>query len=207
MTTRRSWYVVAVLVTAVAVSPTAAKKKAPPPCASGRYVLAPNDANLIFGETAPTDAFTVDATTLTIEPCGPTRAKLKGTAGGTVVQATWKKCGTLKKVVTKATIAPGCATMHGTIKAKKVPAASFTASLSTGCGDGIVDPGLGEVCEDDTGCAAGEECKACACVATPTTTTTIVVGATTTTPSSTTTAPPSSTTTTTVTVCQPTTTT
>jgi hypothetical protein len=198
--TGRSWCVLALLVTAVVVSPTAAKKKVPPPCSTGRYVLAPIDSNLIFGQGTPTtDAFTVATTTLSIPPCGQTKAKLKGTAAGTVVKATWKKCGTLKKVVTTATIAPGCATMQGTIKAKKVAAAAFTASLSTGCGDGIVDPGLGEECEDDAGCAAGEECRACACVATPTTTTTVIVGATTTTPSSTTT--------TTVTVCQATTTT
>ncbi len=32
------------------------------------------------------------------------------------------------------------------------------------CGDGIVDPGTGEVCESDAQCASGETCFGCACL-------------------------------------------
>jgi len=34
------------------------------------------------------------------------------------------------------------------------------------CGDGIVQPGLGESCESDADCAGGEQCISCSCTAT-----------------------------------------
>jgi cysteine-rich repeat protein len=191
----RSLVVVALLVASVAVP------KKIPPCPGGRYLLDPGDAGLIFGDQTPkTDAITVGATSLATPTCGETHAKPKGTKNGTVVHGKWKTCGSFKKVATKATITDDCAVMQGTIKAKKVPVHSFTAHLSTGCGDGLLDAGLGEQCEVDGDCTApGATCSACTC-AVPSTTTTTSPGVSTTTTATT------SSTTTTLAGCQPSTT-
>jgi len=154
------------------------------PCPGGRYLLDVGDAGLIFGDQTPTtDALTVGTTTLSTPTCGSTHAKVKGTKKGTIVHAKWKTCSGLKKVAAVATIADSCATMRGTIKAKKVAARAFTARLSTGCGDGLLDKGLGEQCESDADCDPGATCDApCTCkAATTTTTTTAVVSTTSTT--------------------------
>jgi len=191
---RRSVTLITLLVIPAALGATKI-----PACPSGRYLLAAGDDGLIFGDQTPTtDAVMVAATTLSTPTCGPAHAKPKGTKKGTVVRATWKKCGSFKKVVATATITDNCATMTGTIKAKKVPARAFTAHLSTGCGDHLVDKGLGEQCEGDADCdVPGATCAKCACEAPPPTTTTTPAGSTTTTPTS------SSTTTTTLAGCQP----
>jgi cysteine-rich repeat protein len=164
------------LVSLLALSVTPGVAKKPPRCPAARYLLDPGDAGLIFGDQTPTtDAFTYGTTTLSIPTCGSTHAKVKATKAGTVVHAGWKVCGSLKKVAAKATITNACATMQGTIKAKKVAAAPFSARISTGCGDGLVDKGLGEDCESDADCSGGT-CSGCHCMTstttTPTTTTT-----------------------------------
>jgi cysteine-rich repeat protein len=178
----RPLLVLATVLVVASALPLGAKKKIPP-CPPARYALAPGDAGLIFGETTPkTDAFQLGATTLSIPTCGSTKAKVKGTAQGTKIQALWKTCGALKKVQAKATIAPGCNTMTGTIKAKKVTAHPFSAALSTGCGDGLIDTGLGEECEGDADCSGGETCTPqCTCAPAATTTTTTPGSTTTTT--------------------------
>jgi cysteine-rich repeat protein len=174
---RRSVTLIALLVIPAALGATKI-----PACPSGRYLLAAGDDGLIFGDQTPTtDAVMVAATTLSTPTCGPAHAKPRGTKKGTVVRATWKKCGSFKKVVATATITDNCATMTGTIKAKKVPARVFTAHLSTGCGDHLVDKGLGEQCEGDGDCdVPGAICANCACEA-PTTTTRTTSSSTTTT--------------------------
>ncbi len=169
-----------------------------PACPGGRYLLDAGDAGLIFGDQTPTtDAVTIAATSLSTPTCGSATAKPKGTKKGTVFHAKWKTCAGLKNVTATGTITNGCAAMSGTIKAKKVAKRSFTAHLSTGCGDGILDEGLGEQCEGDADCAVpGATCASCACTVPTTTTTTAPAGSTTTTPTT-------STTTSTLAGCQP----
>ena len=65
----------------------------------------------------------------------------------------------------KARILPGCRLLSGTLVARKFRRPFKDAPLSTGCGDGLVDPGLGEECEGATGCGAGQHCVDCTCVA------------------------------------------
>ena len=174
---------------AAAAQPALAKTKSP--ACTGRWVLDAGSKGLIFGEQTPTaDALAVAPTQITVSPCGTTKASVKRTKNATKVSARFKTCGALKAVQIRATIPPDCATLSGTIKAKKVPTRSFTAKRATGCGDGVLDATGGEGCEVDGDCQAGDLCTACACGPIPTTTTTTTVPGstvTTTTTSSTTT--------------------
>jgi cysteine-rich repeat protein len=154
--------------------PLAAHAAKLPPCPAARYLIDAADVGLIFGDQTPTtDAFTYGTSSLAIPTCGQTAAKAKANKKGvTTFKAMWKVCGSLKKVLAQGTITNGCATMQGTIKAKKVGKKPFSARISTGCGDGVLDKGLGEQCENGAGCAADQTCDAqCHCTSTATTTT------------------------------------
>jgi cysteine-rich repeat protein len=167
--------------------------KPPPPCA-GRFAI---PGPLQFG------GLTIDAITIgqdkkvSIGACGTAKRKVKGTKKGTNVNVLWPKCQSLKKVTLIGKLGTDCKSFSGNVKAKKNPKTSVTAQVSTGCGDGLVDPGLGEACEG-SGCAAGEQCVTCHCEPIPTTTTTTTsttpplptsTTTTTTTPTTTTTVP------------------
>jgi len=185
----RTLFVLVLSALSLAGLVTASRAKKIPPCPPARYLLAPGDAGLIFGEVTPeTDALTLGASTLSAPTCGSTRAKVKGTARGTTIKATWKTCGGLKKVLAKGTISSDCQTLQGTIKAKKVAPKPFSGQLSSGCGDDLLDTGLGEECEGDADCDVGAVCTDfCTCatttttIAESTTTTSTTVGPTTTT--------------------------
>jgi cysteine-rich repeat protein len=164
--------VAAALAGAALAAPPALAAKPKPVACTGRWVLDAGSKGLIFGEQTPTtDALAVAPKQLVLAPCGTTRAAVRATKKATKVSARFKTCGALKAVVVRATIPTGCATMTGTIKARKVPARAFTARLVTGCGDGIVDVGGGETCEVDGDCQPGQQCDACSCATTTTTTT------------------------------------
>jgi cysteine-rich repeat protein len=167
--------------------------KPPPPCV-GRFAIA---GPLQFGGLN-IDAITIDQSKkLSIGSCGTAKKKVRGTKKGTVVNALWPKCQTLKQVKLIGKLGIDCRSFTGSFKAKKTPKTTVAAQLSTGCGDGLVDPGLGEACEG-SGCAAGEQCVTCRCEPIPTTTTTTTTSSTIATPTSTTTTTTARTTTTTV---------
>jgi hypothetical protein len=194
------------------------------PCAGGRFLP---DVALVSGDAAPvTDAINLDASSrLSIgSSCGPARAKLKGSSQGTLVKSTLRCNGVRGKAKLKARFDADCSRFSGTLKVGKQKK-PFSARRSTGCGDGLVDPGLGEQCEVSGDCPAGQTCAGCGCVPAPTTstipsttttttsatatstTTTTTPQTTTTTASSTTTTSAPPTTTTTVTTASTTTTT
>lgn len=167
------------------------------PCAGGRFLP---DAALVSGDAPPaTDAIVInDGSRLSIgSSCGPARVKLKGSAQGTVAKSALRCNGVRGKVKLKARFDTDCGRLSGTLKIARQKKA-FSARRSTGCGDGLVDPGLGEQCEESGDCPAGETCSACGCVSAPTTST---IGSSTTTTTSaaatsttTATAPPTTTT-------------
>jgi cysteine-rich repeat protein len=183
--------------TVVVVSDVAAAPKRFPVCPPGRYVVNAASQPLIFGDLATkTDAVEVGGTTISIPSCGTARSKPRGTRGGTRLSARWKRCDTLRNVSFTGTIDTACKTLQGVFKAKRQRAQRFPARLSAGCGDGLVDRGLGEDCEGG-GCPQGTRCNsACACETVPPSVTTTTI-----------TAPPSTATTATTTTVVPTTTT
>jgi cysteine-rich repeat protein len=166
--------------------------KPPPPCV-GRFAIA---GPLQFGGLN-IDAITIDQSKkLSIGACGTAKKKVRGTKKGTVVNVLWPKCQALKKVKLIGRLGTDCQSFTGSFKAKKTPKTTVAAQVSTGCGDGLVDPGLGEACEG-SGCAAGEQCVTCRCEPIPTTTTTTTTSSTIATATSTTTTTTAPTTTTT----------
>ena len=129
--------------------------------------------------------------TVSVDPCGPGKGRPKRVKRGTKLEIRWKQCGDLRNLLLKGAIGRDCATFDGTFKARKQPRKALHASRSTGCGDGLVDRGLGESCDVGNPCAPGEMCTtACTCELPPTTTTSTTAAP------STTSGPPMSTTTT-----------
>jgi plastocyanin len=166
----------ALALAAILVVGTAAKRGGtrPEACPDGRFLAAQGLPAL--GAAAATPQLVVLAGTEVSIPdlCAPARVKRAAKRQGTVLQAVWPHCGDLPgKVRLRATIAPGCAAMTGTLRdARAKLQTTFTAALST-CGDRVVDPGRGEAC-DGTGCAPDTHCTddCTACAPDPTTSTT-----------------------------------
>jgi len=151
-----------------------------PACNPGRYLPPPGD-HLIFGEQTPaTTSIQIDAGSVRIGCGTATKVKIQGKKKGTKVTAKWLTCGSFSKVVLTGTIVSNCTSLQGALKAKKVKKLSFSAQLSTGCGDGRIDTEGGEQCEATADCDASTTCTGCKCIAPTTTTTTIVQSSTTT---------------------------
>jgi YD repeat-containing protein len=151
------------------------------PCPAGRYVVVPGSAPLLASTpTGERDVVVIDtAGHVAIESgCEEILGKVRARRKATRVRALWATCGEAERVRLRARIlAPVCTEMRGRVKAKKTRRVKFTAIRST-CGDGIIDPDAGEVCEpalDD--CPAGTACSA-ACVCEVAATTTLPPGTT-----------------------------
>jgi YVTN family beta-propeller protein len=143
--------------------PTTHAARRPPLCTAGRFavsgapLLGAGGEIVILGNRA-----------LTIGTLCPARhARLRRQKKGTAVVIAFPKgkcTGVNGKVRVKALITQDCSVLTGTLKTKGQAPAHFTAATSV-CGDGIVDPGLGEKCDGSaTACQAGEVCDdACKC--------------------------------------------
>ena len=151
--------VVAVVLSAV-VSARDVDAAKPPLCPSGRFAV--TDAQLV---AEGLDLIVLENKTITIgSVCTASRAKLRRAKVGTRVTVKFKKnaCpGAAGKVRLKALITDACKTFTGTLKIKGVPT-NFTATESK-CGDGVVDAGLNEECEQQSDCTGGEVCTVAAC--------------------------------------------
>lgn len=75
--------------------------------------------------------------------CPAVRVKLKAGKRSTKVTASWRKCGTAKKVQLKGAIINTCTQLTGSVRARKRKAVRIAAGL-TRCGDGLVDTAGGE---------------------------------------------------------------
>jgi hypothetical protein len=132
------------------------------PCPDGRFLIDPG----LLATVAPAlDVIVLQGSELAIEGvCPLMEGHAKATARGVRVNAHWWQCGSLRNVRLRAKLPSGCRTMTGTVKAKKVRRARFTATASS-CGDGIVDAGNGEECDPSgVACATGGACTtACRC--------------------------------------------
>ncbi len=164
----RGVFTILTAVLTVSAGLVAHSEAKPPPACAGRFAI---PGPLTFG------GVTIDALTIgqdrkvSTGACGVAKRKVKGTKKGTKVSVLWPKCQNLKKVLLVGKLGTDCQSFTGSIKAKKTPKTSVSAQVSTGCGDGLVDPGLGEACEG-SGCVAGEQCVTCHCEPIPTTSTT-----------------------------------
>lgn len=134
------------LVLAAPAAEAQRKKPKPVACPAARYLVA---APLVPDAALALDGIAVsDARQVSIDSgCPPVRAKVKATKKGTVVQAKWKTCGTLKAARLKGTIRDDCSHLVGTFKAKKRKAVRLDAVVSR-CADARIDVAGGEACDD-----------------------------------------------------------
>src|SRR6185436_16701129 len=138
---------------AVRVDPAAARKAPPAPCNAARYLII---GDPILGKTAGVAVGPSVSLDALCNPVAPKRLKANR-KGVTTVVAKWPQCdGLTGAVVLKAKILSGCTTLQGTLKAKKFKQ-KINAAKSR-CGDGIVDPGAGDEC-DDGNAIAGDGCE------------------------------------------------
>jgi hypothetical protein len=154
-----------VLLVTLAAPPVDGAK--PPLCPSGRFAVAGDPLIGPGGELVVLENKTVTIGTV----CAANKAQVKRTKPGTRVKVKFKKnaCqGITGRVRLNALVTAECKQMEGTLKAKGT-STSFTAADSV-CGDGVVDAGRDETCEQASDCAAGQVCNAsCACEAAPVT--------------------------------------
>jgi YVTN family beta-propeller protein len=136
----------------------------PPLCRSGRFAVTGAPLLGPGGDLIVLENKTIAIGTV----CAANRAQLKRTKAGTRVLVKFKKtaCPGAQKVRLNALITD-CASIAGTLKAKGGVSVDFTATDSR-CGDGVIDAGRDETCEQQSDCAAGQVCDAtCTCVAAP----------------------------------------
>jgi plastocyanin len=177
-----------VTVAVVAVALALAAPRLPPACSGGRFFA--TTGSLLPG-TPVAGPLVVGSTTLALDDvCPPARTKLRTTKRGTTAKATWTSCaGVQGRVRVQITMTSGCLGATGTVVARRARLHRTFAAAPSGCGDGFVDAGRGEQCEQDGACAAGERCTDCACAPLPTTSTSSSTTTTTTSTTTTTTVP------------------
>jgi len=169
----------------VLLATAAPARKASVSCAGGRFVI--DGRRLVPGSGDGSDVVTIEpgSQVSIMSGCPRVAAVLKPTPAGMRVHAVWPApvCPGLKgRAQLKARILPGCRLLSGSLIARKFKKVFNDAPLSTGCGDGIADAGLGEEC-DGTGCGAGQHCtERCVCAGDTTTMPGIGTGPTTTLP-------------------------
>ena len=155
-------------------------KKPTVDCPGGRFLV--QGRQLVAGTGTGPDDVMIDRASRVVSigsGCPAVSTTVLPTSKGTRIHAVWPvgACTGLKgRAQLKARILPGCRLLSGTLVARKLRKPFKDIPLSTGCGDGLVDPGLGETCDGATGCGAGEHCVGCdvcapGAVASPTTTT------------------------------------
>jgi len=168
----RSRIGIVITLLALSVTVTVADAAKPALCPDGRFMVQ-NGAVLVSGAAVP-NVLVVSGGTLAIaSACDAAPGRVKAARKGTRLVGRWKPCGEIARVTLKGMIAaPDCTTMTGVVKAKKTPKVRFTA-VRSGCGDGIVDAGGGEQCEDDAVCGGGTCNDTCQCESAGTTTTTL----------------------------------
>ena len=156
-----------------------ARTSGPPPCPGVRLL---SDRALLGGPES-FDAFTVDgAGQVTIEgSCGTVLGRWRNRRDGSaLVRALWTSCGSAMTVRLRAHYDATCTTATGRVSAQHRRPVVFAAAVSR-CGDGHVDPAIGETCELSTPCPT-TACVDCQCEpGSGTTTTTTPGGGTTTT--------------------------
>jgi YVTN family beta-propeller protein len=163
MSIRSSLLLLVLTATSVvpAVSPAAPK---PPLCTGGRFAVSGDPLLGAGGELIVLEGRTVTLGTL----CAGRQAKLKRKTSGTSLAVTFPKSGCTgvdAKVRLKALITEECSVMSGALTVRGAEPVDFTAATSV-CGDGVIDPELGETCDGSAvGCGPSAVCDdTCGCL-------------------------------------------
>jgi cysteine-rich repeat protein len=119
----------------------------------GRYVLTTATGSLVRG---PGDVIVLDAAKVVVDPeCGDASISTRGRSR---LAARWRGCRGRRAFRLKLRASADCTLLHGTVSAPGARASRFVA-IASRCGDGVVDGGTGERCDDgnqdpDDGCDA-----------------------------------------------------
>src|SRR5262245_22311512 len=137
--------------------PASARKVKPEPCPPARYII--TSQPIVTSPSGPqTSGLTVGAST-SIEPfCSPVQTKLRkaNQKGVTHVVAVWASCDRINgKVRLDGNLFEECTRFKGKVKAKKL--SKPVVGVLSRCGDGIIDTGGGEKC-DDGNTVSGDGC-------------------------------------------------
>ena len=119
------------------------------PCPGGRFLVQKED--VVSGRPAASArAVVIAPSALMLEGlCGPGPAKLHGTARRTHVTATWRSCGDFHgKARLEGRIGDACNVLHGRFVVPKAGIRTDFVATRSRCGDGVLDVGNGEICDD-----------------------------------------------------------
>jgi cysteine-rich repeat protein len=128
--------VVAAVVLAVAAAGVARA------ACEGRYVVTSATGSLVHG---PGDVIVLDKAKVVVDPaCGEATLRSRGRSR---LAARWHGCRDRRVLRLKLRASADCTLLHGTVTAPGARASRLVAVASR-CGDGVVDAGTGERCDD-----------------------------------------------------------
>lgn len=159
---RAALVVLVALGVCLGLAPDGAARRRPAACPDARYVVAGTTLSGVPGSSD--GVFVADGTIALASGCAPTKLKRRSRATRDRLAGRWKRCtaddGTVvKRVRLRGRVAaPACDVVEGVVKVRGRKPLRFTATRSR-CGDGVVDLGAGETCDDGNtiacdGCAA-----------------------------------------------------
>jgi cysteine-rich repeat protein len=125
-----------------------------------RYVLLRSASPLAHAG----DGLVLDTASAVVDPaCGAASVRVRRERGRWTIRARWPRCGTTTALRLRLRASRDCTLLRGTLAARGRPPRGILAAVST-CGDGVVDAGRGERCDDGNrvagdGCDPG--CSAC----------------------------------------------
>lgn len=121
------------------------------PCA-GRFAV----VRATVGPAAPGNVVVLDAASALVDPaCGAAPTRVRAMRRGWRVAARWPACGG-RSLRLRSRLSRDCTLLRGALGATRMRSSRFVAVRSR-CGDGVVDAGIGERC-DDGNLLAGDGC-------------------------------------------------
>lgn len=132
------------LACGVAVMTAVVASAAGTPCV-GRFVVSKSTGTLLAAES---DVVAVDQENVIVDPeCGSAEVRGKVVRRGWRLAARWVACRGERRVRLKARASEDCTLLRGAVTAPGARASRFVA-IASRCGDGLVDAGEGERCDD-----------------------------------------------------------
>jgi len=131
----------------------------------GRYVLARASGRLVDRSR---DTIVLDATSAVIDPaCGAATVAVRPLRRGARISARWLGCRGARVLTLRVRASTDCTLLEGSVTGHG--RRSHVVAVTSTCGDGVVDPGRGERC-DDGNVVDGDGCDAsCGACSGPTT--------------------------------------
>lgn len=131
----------------------------------GRYVLARASGRLVDRSR---DTIVLDATSAVIDPaCGAATVAVRPLRRGARISARWLGCRGARVLTLRVRASTDCTLLEGSVTGHG--RRSHVVAVTSTCGDGVVDPGRGERC-DDGNLVDGDGCDAsCGACSGPTT--------------------------------------